>query len=87
MYTGTEGTEKCVRILKVVNFDSATLTCEMSMVVLNRDGVDYDGNLEDSVDPVGDDGGAGKVAFHLCCHTHQLVDLAISFYLYLYYIH
>ena len=39
--------------------------------------VDDGDNLEDSVDPVGDNGGAGKVAFHLCRHTHQFVDLGI----------
>ena len=41
--------------------------------------VDDGDNLEDGVDPVGDDGRAGKVALHLCCHPHQLVDLAISY--------
>ena len=48
------------------------------------DEVDDVDNLEDSVNPVGDDGGTRKAAFHLCRHTHQFVDLGICCYLYMY---
>ena len=68
--------------------DDAKSVLLLMIFVVNRNDDDYHGgdvdfdvllsnrcHLKDSVHPVCDNCWSRKVAFHLCCHPHQLVNL------------